>query len=192
MGKLAGRLIALVVAVFAMAVVTGCGSDDDDGGGGGGGRAGGEMVIGMPSQPDYLDPALSYTVDGWAALWLSYLPPYGYPHSEGTEGSEVIPYLAEELPEISNGGKTYKFKFRDGIKYSDGKPLKASDFEHTVKRVLNLESGGSFYYEKIKGAAEYVEAGKPDGDISGIETNDKTGEVTIELLASDVSFLRPG
>ena len=46
------------------------------------------------------------------------------------------------MPDISADGKTYKLKLRSGLKYSDGKAVKASDFEHTIKRVLNLESGG--------------------------------------------------
>ena len=36
---------------------------------------------------------------------------------------------------------TYKFKLRDGLKYSDGTPAKASDFEHTIQRALTLEWG---------------------------------------------------
>ena len=97
--------------------------------------------------------------------------------------------LAEELPKASEGGKVYTFKFRDGIKYSDGTPLKASDFEHTVKRVLNLESGGAFYYEKIEGAEEFVKAKDPQAaDISGIETDDKTGEVKVTLTEPDGTF----
>ena len=138
------------LALAATLALAACGSDSsDDGGGGGEGKAGDEFTVAYSSQPDFLDPALSYTVDGWSAMWNVYLPPVGYKHAEGTEGSELTPMLAEELPKASQGGKVYTFKFRDGIKFSDGTPLKASDFEHTVKRVLNLESGGAFYYEKI-------------------------------------------
>ena len=75
---------------------------------------------------------------------------------DGEAGSEVIPGLAEALPEVTNGGKTYKLTLRKGLKYSDGTPVKASDFEHTIKRVLNLESGGAPYYEVIVGADKYL------------------------------------
>ena len=64
----------------------------------------------------------------------------------------------------------------------------ASDFEHTIKRVLNLESGGAPFYQIIEGATEYLEAGDPEADISGIETDDKTGEITITLTEADSSF----
>ena len=40
----------------------------------------------------------------------------------------MIPGLAESLPKITNGGKTYTLILRKGLKYSDGTPVKASDF----------------------------------------------------------------
>ena len=54
--------------------------------------------------------------------------------------------------------------------------------------MLNLESGGSAFFLGIEGAQEYVDAGKCDGDISGIETDDKTGKITINLTEPDGSF----
>ena len=142
---------------------------------------GGEITISQTSQPDFLDPALTYTVNGIEPLWLVYTPLLTYRHEEGQAGTELIPGLAEDLPEISEDGLTYTLKLRDGLKYSDGTPAVASDFEHSIKRVLNLESGGSFFFEFIEGATEYIEAGDPEGDISGIKTDDKTGEIEITL-----------
>ena len=135
-----------------------------------------------------MDPALSYTQEGWTALWNVYTPLLTYKHAEGAEGATLIPGLAEAMPEISPDGKTYKLKLRPGLKFSDGTPVKASDFEHTIKRVLNLESGGSAFYLPIVGAEDYVKAGKPDADIPGIVTNDKTREITIKLNSQVGSF----
>ena len=178
-------LAALVLA--ASATLAACGGDDDDDGGAAAAE-GGEVTISQTSQPDYLDPALSYTVNGIEPLWLVYTPLLTYPHVEGAAGAELIPGLAEDLPEISADGKTYTLTLRDGLKFSDGTDVKASDFEHTIKRVLNLESGGSAFYQTIEGATEYLEKGDPEGDISGIETNDQTGEITIKLTEADSSF----
>jgi len=189
MRKCGKALAALATALIATGALSACGSDDESSGGGGGGKTGGNLTIAYSSQPDYLDPALSYTVDGWGAMWNVYLPPMGYKHEEGEAGSELAPMLAEALPKASQGGKVYTFTFRKGIKFSDGTPLKASDFEHTVKRVLNLESGGAFYYEKIEGTDEFAKAKDPaKADISGIETNDQTGEVKVTLTEPDGTF----
>ena len=185
MRKIGPALLALAATVALAA----CGSDSSDDEGGGEGKAGGELTVSYSSQPDFLDPATAYTFDAWAVMWNVYLSPTGYKHAEGTEGSELTPMLAEELPKASQGGRVYTFKFKDGIKYSDGTALKASDFEHSIKRVLNLESGGAFYFEKIKGAEEFTKAKDPKtADISGIETNDKTGEVTVTLTEPDGTF----
>ena len=54
--------------------------------------------------------------------------------------------------------------------------------------MLNLESGGSAFYLGITGAQDYIDAGKCDGDIKGIEADDKTGKIPINLDAPDGSF----
>jgi peptide/nickel transport system substrate-binding protein len=191
MAKLARRALVLLVACLSMFVIAACG-DDDDGGGGGGGdgeaKKGGSITISQTSQPDYLDPALMYTVNAIEPSWLVYTPLLTYAREEGAAGSKLIPGLAEALPEISEDGTTYKLKLRSGLKYSDGSAVKASDFEHAIKRVLNLESGGSAFYLVIDGAQEYLDAGKAEGDISGITTDDQTGDITIKLTAPDGSF----
>ncbi len=151
-------------------------------------KKGGEITVAYTSFPDFLDPATSYTVEGWAAMWNVYTPLLTYKHTEGADGSSLIPGLAEAMPTVSAGGKTYTLKLRQGLKFSDGTPVKASDFEHTIKRVLNLESGGSAFYFPIEGAEAYVKAGKADGDITGITADDATGEITIKLTSAVGSF----
>jgi peptide/nickel transport system substrate-binding protein len=179
--------MAILVGLGAVATLSAglvaCGSDDGAGGG-----SGGSITIAQASQPDFLDPALSYTTHGWEPMAVVYTPLVTYKREEGEAGRELTPGLAEELPTVSKDGKTYELKLRKGLRYSDGSPVKASDFEHSIKRVLNLESGAAPYYEVIEGAAEYLSGGEADADISGIETNDKTGEITIRLTDRDVTF----
>ena len=185
------RSCVLATLAALLLALAGCGDDDgDDSGDGGSGsvRQGGSITIAHSFQPDSLDPALAYGVTTWEALWLVYTPPLTYERAEGKEGAQLIPGVAKELPDISDDGKTYTLTVREGLRFSDGTPAKASDFEHTIKRVLNLESGGSSFFLGIDGATEYVEAGKPEADISGIETNDQTGEITIELTEPDGTF----
>jgi peptide/nickel transport system substrate-binding protein len=188
--KRAMRAAALAAAVLSMAVAAACAGDDDDGGGGSGGgtRTGGSINLSQTSQPDFLDPSLGYTVNAIEAFWLVYTPPLTYPRKEGDAGAQLIPGLAEAMPEISEDGLTYEFTFRKGLKYSDGSPLKASDFEHSIRRVLNLESGGSAFYLVIEGAQDFIDAGKCDGDISGIEADDESGRVTVRLTEPDGAF----
>jgi peptide/nickel transport system substrate-binding protein len=192
MGKHGRRALVLLLAALSLFVIAACGDDDDSadsGDGGGGGKSGGSITISQTSQPDHLDPALMYTVNAIEPSWLVYTPLITYPRTGDAEkDATLIPGLAEEMPTISKDGKTYELTLRKGLKYSDGSPAKASDFEHAIKRVLNLESGGSAFFLGIEGAQDYVDAGKCEGDISGIETDDKTGKITINLTAPDGSF----
>ena len=59
------------------------------------GTEGGEINGTVTSFPDYLDPQLSYTVEGWEGLWNIYLPLLTYKHGNGDEGTKVVPGLAE-------------------------------------------------------------------------------------------------
>jgi peptide/nickel transport system substrate-binding protein len=188
------RITAAITALSATAILAaGCGGDAKTTGGSASdgtavAKRGGTLKGAYTSFPDYLDPALSYTAEGWTTMWSVYTGLLTFKHSEGAEGSTLVPALAEAMPEISADGLTYKLKLRAGLKYSDGSPVKASDFEHTIKRVLNLESGGSAFYQSIAGATEYLEAGKPSGDISGIAADDATGQITITLAEKDGQF----
>ena len=97
MGKLGRRALVLLVAALSMLVIASCGGDDDDdgggGGGGGGGTKGGTLNVAHTSYPDFLDPGLSYTVDGWEALHLAYTGLVTFANGNGdagTEGAEVV------------------------------------------------------------------------------------------------------
>jgi peptide/nickel transport system substrate-binding protein len=178
--KLGAVFAVLVLAAVAAVGLASCGSSSDEASGGGGsGQKGGTLNGTYASFPDYMDPALSYTAEGWTAMADVYTPLLTYKHANGEEGSEVIPGLAKELPKISNGGKTYTLFLRPGLKYSDGTPVKASDFPFAVERMIQLNSGGSPFYLSIEGAEKFAET--KQGPIPGIKANDKTGEIVINL-----------
>jgi peptide/nickel transport system substrate-binding protein len=135
---------------------------------------------------DFLDPALSYTVQGWSIMWNVYLPLLGYKHVNGPDGATLVPYLAQALPDVSADGKTYTFTLRSGLKYSDGTPIKASDFKASIERDYQVDSPGVGFFGNIVGAAKYGETKK--GDISGITTDDSAGTITIKLMAPEGDF----
>jgi peptide/nickel transport system substrate-binding protein len=176
------KLAAVLASAGLMAVIAlslgGCG--------GSGGKEGGTLKVSFAAFPDYLDPQLSYLAEGWSATYNTYIPLLTYAHAEGSAGSEVVPGLAESLPKIGNGGKTYTLTLRKGLEYSDGKPVKASDFRSTVERLFEVESSGSPFYTDIVGAEDFLE-GKAKS-IAGIKTNDASGEIVIDLTAPRGTF----
>jgi peptide/nickel transport system substrate-binding protein len=172
-----GRLLLLgSVTALAGLGLAACGGGDDGGGGGNGGTA----TVLMGTAPDYLDPQEEYTTQGAEADWISYIPLLTYRAENAPAGNEVIPGLATALPQISDDQKTYSLTLRKGLVFSDGTPVKASDFKCTAERMIKVNWGGkSFFTDVVQGATDFDE-GKAD-DISGIATDDATGKITIQL-----------
>jgi peptide/nickel transport system substrate-binding protein len=138
------------------------------------------------SFPDYLDPQLSYTAEGWTAMYDTYIPLLTYQHAAGKAGAKVIPGLAKTLPRISDGGRTYTLFLRPGLHYSNGVAVRASDFKFAVERMFSMNSGGTLFYTDIVGAQDY--ARKRSDHISGIVTDDETGRIVIHLRRPRATF----
>ena len=154
--------------------------------GGSSGKEGGTLH-GTYATPAELDPTVAYTAEGLTAMYDTYLPLLTYAHADGAAGTKVVPALAESLPKITDGGKTYTLTLRKGLKYSDGTLVKASDFAATIERVFKLNSvGAPFYEESIVGAEKFART--KSGGISGIETDDKTGRIVIHLTQPRGTF----
>jgi peptide/nickel transport system substrate-binding protein len=132
--------------------------------------------------PDYFDPGLSYTVTGWQVIQHVYLPLLGYKQTGGPGGATIIPALAESLPTVSADGKDYKFKLRAGLKYSNGQPVKASDFKASIERLYKVDSPGVGFFDQIQGADTFSKTKK--GGISGIVVNDNARTVEIKLSSA--------
>ena len=146
-----------------------------------------EFRIAMDEATDYLDPGLSDTTEGWGVMWNVYLPLLGYRHVSGPAGARLVPYLASTLPRISHDGRTYTLTLRDHLKYSNGKPVEASDFKQTVERDFKLGSAGAAFFRNIVGAAAFAK--RPDrGGIRGIVVDDATGSIVIHLVTPQADF----
>lgn len=194
------RRVGNVLAVATLTALTGfgvaaCGGSSNDsgssgstGGGTSGGKTGGSVRIGS-TLPDAYDPVMIQTTQANEALQLVYTGLVTYKHATGAAGNDLIPGLAEAMPTVSSDGKTYTFKLRPNLKYSDGTPIKASDFENTQKRLHFLGGPFSSFTDEIVGMAEYVKAKKFDGDITGITSDDQTGEIIVKLTKADTKFL---
>jgi peptide/nickel transport system substrate-binding protein len=150
------------------------------------GNEGGTLKGAYTSFPDYMDPQISYTAEGWTAMRPVYVPLLTYKPASEEEGAEIIPGLAKELPKVTNGGKTYTLFLREGLKYSNGEPIKPGDFKFAVERCFLTNSGGSPFYTDIVGAEKFAKTKK--GGISGIKTNEKTGEIVINLEQPSGTF----
>jgi YVTN family beta-propeller protein len=110
-------------------------------------------------------------------------------HAGGLEGTKLVPDLAVALPDATDGGRTYAFKLRSGVRYSNGALVRPSDIRHGLERALRAGSPGAGFYGSIVGVAACIR--KPSGcDLSrGIAVDDRTGTITFHLTAPDSQFL---
>ena len=84
--------------------------------------------------------------------------------------------------EISDDGKTYRFTLRDGIKWSNGDPVKASDFVFSYRRIMNPETGAK-YANILYPILNAEKANKGQGKVEDIGVkaiDDKTVEIKLE------------
>ena len=89
--------------------------------------------------------------------------------------------LADKI-EVSEDGKVYKVTLKDGLKWSDGNPVTAEDFEFSWKRVLDpkLESQYAYQLYYLAGAEDYNK-GKGKAEDVGVKALDpKTLQVTLK------------
>lgn len=88
------------------------------------------------------------------------------------EDSRIAPNLAEKW-EVQDGGTTYVFTLKKGVKFSNGREVTAEDFKYSIERAcdpkLQSPTVGT-YLGDIIGVKERIE-GKADS-ISGIEVVD--------------------
>jgi peptide/nickel transport system substrate-binding protein len=173
-------LLGLAIAATTLGLIAGCGGSS------GSGPQSSTLSVTYASFPDYLDPSLSYSLEGWSAMWETYVPLLTYVHADGAAGTKVIPGLARALPKIGDGGRTYTLFLRPGLRYSDGTPVRASDFRRTIERVITMNSPATPFYTDIVGAEQFAKT--KQGGIAGIVTDDATGRIVIHLVQPRSTF----
>jgi peptide/nickel transport system substrate-binding protein len=99
-----------------------------------------------------------------------------------------VPDLAVSLPTPTDGGRTYAFRLRPGVRYSTGAPVKPSDFRATIERDFEIGTKVT-YYDGIVGAARCKTRPRRCDLSHGIVADDAAKTVTFHLVAPDPDFL---
>jgi peptide/nickel transport system substrate-binding protein len=184
-------MIRFITAVAAAALVAaGCGGGGSASSGGSGGKPvrGGVLLAAIPDNPDHLDPALSYTNEGWETLEATNNGLLTFKKAAGGAGDEIVPDIAKAMPTISADGRTYTFHLRSGVMFGApvNREVKPSDFKFSIERLFRVDSGGVGFYTGIAGAEQYAKTRR--GGISGIVADDAAMTLTIHLTQPDGTF----
>src|SRR5262249_20543055 len=149
-------------------------------------HAGGTYTILANSAFGVADPAQNYTLQEWQLLIDTHDGLVQFQRVGGTAGTKIVPDLATSIPQPTDGGKTYVFNIRKGIKFSNGQTMTPSDFVPTFERRFTVPGPTSFY-AGIVGADKCSTKGC---DLSqGVVANDSASTLTIHLTAADPEFM---
>jgi peptide/nickel transport system substrate-binding protein len=136
---------------------------------------------------DSIDPGAAFRSASWQLLSLVYDGLVTYRRTGGPSGQTVVPDLATALPVVQDGGRTYVFQLRRGIRYSDGASVKASDVRIALEREFRTRVGLAYVLPTIVGTDG---CSKRACDLSrGVVADDRAGTVTFHLRAPDPDFL---
>ena len=184
---------ASVLAALAL-VASACGSSNKSGSGtttgSSGGTKGGTLVTVANAAPSGSpDPQVNYTLQEWQLLIITHDGLVGFKRAGGTEGTKIVPDLAESIPKPTNGGKTWTFTLRKGIKFSNGKTLTGADVKATFERLFKIgdSPNAGTWYNVIRGADVCLKTPKTCDLSSGIKVNGN--KVTFNLTTADPEWL---
>jgi peptide/nickel transport system substrate-binding protein len=105
---------------------------------------------------DNFDPTGEYLGNAWG-IYVNLLMRslIGYKHQPGAAGNELIGDLATDVPKPTDGGLTYTYHLRKGIKFGPpvNRVITSKDVQYALDRLANKDDGGEygFYYTVIKG-----------------------------------------
>jgi peptide/nickel transport system substrate-binding protein len=151
---------------------------------------GGTMRLVARSAAGTLDPQINYTLQYWQIYQSVYSGLTAFKKGAGEEGFQVVPNIAEELPTVSEDGKTYTFKIRKGIKFSDGRDVTVKDVVASFQRIFKVTSptsGG--FYSVIVGADKCIAEPATCTLEGGVTGDEAAGTVTFTLTRPDPEIL---
>jgi peptide/nickel transport system substrate-binding protein len=148
------------------------------------------IAAGTQNMPYSADPKAFAGPIQWQLLSITNDGLVTYRRAGGLAGAELVPDLATAIPQPTDGGRTYTFQLRKGIRYSNGQLVRPEDVRRAIRRVLTPENPFlASQYTGIVGAQPCVD--KPNAcDLGrGIATDRDAGTITFHLTKPDPEFL---
>ena len=150
---------------------------------------GGTMRLVAVSAGGTFDPQINYTLQYWQLYQSLYDGLVTFKHANGSEGFIIVPDLAEEMPQAQDGGKTYVFKLRKGVKFSNGQEVTVKDVVASFQRIFKISgpTSGTFY-NGIVGADACLKTAATCTLDGGVVGDEAAGTITFHLVAPDSEF----
>lgn len=153
------------------------------------GKRGGTLRLLATAGAGSVDPQINYTLRFWQIYQSTYDGLLAFKKAQGSEAFQIVPDLAEAMPKPEDGGKTYVFKLRKGIKFSNGQDVTVKDVVASFQRVFKITgpTAGTFY-NVIVGADACLKTPDTCTLDGGVVADEAAGTVTFHLTAPDSEF----
>ncbi|WP_336213547.1 ABC transporter substrate-binding protein [Nonomuraea sp. LPB2021202275-12-8] len=113
-------------------------------------RRGGILRVASDLTLDSTDPGNAYTPDALNLIRLYGRSLTMFKPAPGAAGTQIVPDLAESLGVPGDGGKTWTYKLRQGVKFQDGTVITSRDVKHAVLRSMDSELAyGSSHFDSL-------------------------------------------
>lgn len=124
-------------------------------------KRGGTLFIYNSSDENFtLDPQRNYSREdiAFAGSFLNRTLTQYAVSKDNVEASLLVADAATDTGTTSDGGKTWTFTLRDGIKWEDGKELLCEDFKYGISRsfATDVITGGSIYPRSLLNVVDYL------------------------------------
>jgi peptide/nickel transport system substrate-binding protein len=136
-----------------------------------------------------IDPQINYTSQFWSILFITNDGLVAFEHVNGPASNTVVADLATAVPKPQDGGKTYVFHLRKGIKFSNGKEVTPDDVVATFQRIFKVSNpNAGSWYNVIVGADACLKTPATCTLAGGVVADDKADTVTFHLTQPDSEF----
>jgi len=155
-------------------------------------RGGTLTIIAQLIPPDQTtDPARAWFTAEQQMLSVTNDGLVTYRRTGGPGGDTLVADLATAIPAPADGGRTYTFQLRPGIRYSNGELVRPADFRRAIERVFAVGKniGAAGPYLGIVGARQCLKSAARCDLSHGIVADTQTGTVTFHLVAPDPDFM---
>jgi peptide/nickel transport system substrate-binding protein len=110
--------------------------------------SGGTLNVGVAGDVDYLDPARTYYAFSWDIHQLTNRTLLTFPDGTGSQGLVPTGDIATGPATSTNGGKTWAYTLKSGIKFQDGTAVTSKSVKYAIERTFatNVINGGPTYF----------------------------------------------
>jgi peptide/nickel transport system substrate-binding protein len=152
---------------------------------------GGTLHLSAYQPSGTIDPQINYESDFWQIFFITQDGLLGFRKAEGKDGLALVPDLAEAMPEVSDGGRSYLFHLRRGLKFSTGQDITVADVVASYQRMFKvLGPNIGSWYNIIVGADACLKTPATCTLEGGMVADPAAGTVAIHLTHPDSEFLQ--